>query len=356
MNCPRVRIRTFLSRWVALGLGAAVVVMSSTANSARAETAVLLSPQGDAAIAHEHERAQRALSRALRAQATRVVRANEAAAALPERASAGGCDALGCAPALLRAIGGDIAVALAVWAAGEPNEATIVFVTLVDRRGDRYPGRARVLGNDAPRLGRAVERALRDARALQSLGPGPWLSVRGEPAGAEVLLDGRRAGRLPHRAPIGEGRHTLEVKREGYRPYVRAIEVPRHAARQIEIEVALEPRAALGAPAVSRVPGERESGLASHVIGPLILGGAGAALIAADIAIVLGSGCDRRNSLGHCERGGNIDEAWAIGWAGVGTAAIAGAVLWHMLGARASSEVSVRAGPGRAALVLSGAF
>jgi hypothetical protein len=328
---------------------------------ARAESIVLLSPRGDDALASERAHAQQVLADALTGQAVTVLAHADAVASVEDDA-ASRCDAIECAAVLLQACEAEAAAAVAVWAAGDPPAPGTVFVTLVDRRGDRFPGKARVEGREPSDLARAVKDALLDARALQLLGPGPWLRVRGEPEGAEVVLNGKLVGTVPYRAPVESGRHTLEVRSGDHRAHVQTVDVPPSAARQVELDVELAPRRADGDELVSEAGYEGEAARdrderSGPVVGPLILGGAGAVLIVTDIALVLGSGCDRRNSLGHCEDGDEIDETLAIAWAGVGAAAVVGAVLWHVIGSGpADRDVAIHAGPDGAAVTLSADF
>jgi hypothetical protein len=60
-----------------------------------------------------------------------------------------------------------------------------------------------------------------------ALRPAPFaVAVHSEPAGAEVLLDGRPAGLTPlERLEVpGEGRHTVKLRLDGYQPWSAALE------------------------------------------------------------------------------------------------------------------------------------
>lgn len=324
---------------------AMLVAASAFSAAARAESVLLLSPQGDPSLRAEQAEAQRVLSQTLQAQAVRVL-LPDASVNEDLRLSAvasGPCDALDCAADRLQNIGADAAALLSLWAEpGSPRTPGSVFVTLIDRDDARYPGRVKLKAKGADALARAVKAALLEARALQLLGRGPWLHVAGKPEGAQVVIDGRLAGTLPYRAAIESGRHTVEVRGPGHRSFVQTVDVPPNAARQVELSVVLTARgetdaqrsageAVLHDVESSSEPVDDSSGSRPWV-GPLILGGAGTALIAADLVLVLGSGCQRRNTSGHCEKGYEVDDALAITWAAVGASAIVSAVLWHMLG------------------------
>jgi hypothetical protein len=334
-----------LSACVRISACMAILIAGTWPSRAGAETAVLLSPKGDEAIERERMAAQQALLDVLTAQGVRVRSQDDARE----------CSAVDCAKTLLHAKGGDVAVVLAVWAAGEPAAPATVFVTLVDRAGDRYPGKARVEGGGAGELVRAVEDALLDARALQLLGRGPWLRVRGEPEGAEVLLDGKLVGTVPFRAPIDSGRHTLEVRFEGRRPHVQTVDVPPSTARQVELEVALPDRSAPPVAAAARDEDARgRNGGSRAVVGPILLGTVGVGLLALDVAAALNTGCQRRDSTGACLERRSIDEVPALLIGGAGVLALTGAFLWHMLDVDpgpANEDTALRVSPtiGRAA-------
>jgi len=362
LDRPRPRGRALTTRCC---LPAACIVWTvmvlSSPSLAVAESVVLLTPRGDHALASHRARAQRVLSEAFTAQAVIVISRADAVAPISDE-KARRCDAVDCAAALLQAAGADLAASVAVSSADGSPAPNRVFVTLVDRRGDRFPGKARLARRDASDLARAVKDALLDARALQLLGRGPWLRVRGEPEGAEVVLNGKLVGTVPFRAPVESGRHTLEVRSGSHRTHVQTVDVPPSTARQVELDVELMPRPVDREDPASEAGHEADAardrdGESGPIVGPLILGGLGAAVIVTDIALVLSSGCDRRNSLGHCEDGGRIDEGRAVAWAGVGAAAVVGAVLWHVIGSGSGDrELAFQAGPNGATVTLSGDF
>ncbi|MFI5307450.1 MAG: PEGA domain-containing protein [Polyangiales bacterium] len=337
----------------------ALVVLSLAllyrAAPASAETVVLLPPRGDDALATARRDAQQVLAQALAAQNVRTVTLAEATAHATDSTVAD-CTSLDCAPALLRAAGADAAAALAVWGAGQPATPNAVYVTLADRRGDRYPGKARVEDAD---LAAATKQALLDARALQLLGPGPWLRVHANPEGSQILLDGKLAGSAPYRAPITSGRHTLEVRFEGRRPHVQSVDVPPHAARQIEIDVDLAVQADVSAAAVAAnapTPEGHESRNTASIVGPLILGGVGLAIVAYDVIALASSGCERREPSGACTKKSQVNAAPAAIFGVVGVGAIAGAAVWYLLGQpdAPTEPLAFSAGPG--AIELRGTF
>lgn len=319
-----------------------------------AETALLLPPKGDDALKTERLKANVVLGDALQAQGIKVIPHSEAVASVGGGA-ARECDSVDCAPALIEAASADVAAALAVWAAGDPPTPSTVFVTLVDRRGERYPGKARVEDAD---LTRATKEALLDARALQLLGPGPWLRVRGKPEGAQVLLNGKLVGTLPYRAPVRSGRQTLEVRYEGLRTHAQTVDIPPNATRQVEVDVDLAPHAE-GTFAVKDAENDvvRDSGAGTKtsrpIIGPVILGTAGLAVIIVDVAYLGSAGCSAHDSAGVCLKRDEVDKGRAIAWGAVGLAAMGGALAWYLLGGsheESDSSMSLRVGPGSVTL------
>ena len=321
----------------------ALALCATPSATARAEIAVLLPTSGDEALRDDQEEALRVLTRSFETQGVRLLAYHEAIEQAGAR-DVSRCKTVDCAPKLLRAVGADLAASIAIWSRGA-DKRRVVFVTLVDRQGDRYPGRAEVQ-DDA--LGAAAKDALIDARALQLLGPGPWLRVRTKPDGAQVLLGGKVVGATPYRAHVPSGRHVLEVRSEGRESHVQTVDIPPNSAKQVEVEVALKPRHN-----TADAPDETASTLDDDyreppvddgppIVGPVVLGVLGAGLIAADIVLIASAGCDRRDSAGVCRKEDEVDTAMAVAWGAAGAAAIAGGVLWYVLGSADDSAATSR--------------
>src|SRR5262245_37410589 len=79
------------------------------------------------------------------------------------------------------------------------------------------------------------------------------LAVNGTPAGAEVTVNGRRAGLLPLRAPVRvqPGAVRVEVRAQGHAASILTVSVP--SGRQIKVDVRLQKERA-GAPAEAVAP------------------------------------------------------------------------------------------------------
>jgi hypothetical protein len=322
--------------------------------------------------------AQSAVSLALEGQGLRVVEHGDVVH------DDDACASIDCASEILRAARADLAAAVAVWGvAGRPLAGpSEVFVTLADAHGNRFPGAARVVDGD---VAAAARTAVLDARALQLLGPGPWLRVRGAPDGAEVHIDGKLAGSLPYRAHIDAGGHALEVRAPGMRPHARTVDIPPNTTRLLDLDITLAldaPGGAASGRSGARHPGEssaedsnaavarsaptspslREgagggtgapvdpaaSGPSRPIVGPLVLGGAGAALGVIVVADLLADDCTRGEPGGTCTRREDPSIPLAIGLGTASAAAIAGAVLWHFLGASDPSAAAARGVPATA--------
>jgi hypothetical protein len=198
---------------------------------ARAESAVLLPHAGAETLLEQRERAQQAVAAALREAGFDPQIRSSGAAKGGDRE----CSQVACAPALLKQVGAQIAVALAVWQA---ERGVDIHVTIVDAAGNHFPGRAAAEADgDAPRAARS---ALVDAQSLQLLGPGPWVAVNGEPKGAAVWIDGRFVGSLPYRAGVAPGDHTLEVRAAGRAAKQLALRVPLESTATARVDVALD--------------------------------------------------------------------------------------------------------------------
>ncbi|HSO37155.1 MAG TPA: PEGA domain-containing protein, partial [Labilithrix sp.] len=113
------------------------------------------------------------------------------------------------------------------------------------------------------------------------------LEVRGT-EGAEVLLDGVRLGELPVTAPfrVEAGRRTLEIRKEGFHPTTRTLEIPAGGvARETVTLVVVAPEVVKGPPAGGAVTGPRgevprgpDPGRGQRLLG-WVFTGAGAALV-----------------------------------------------------------------------------
>jgi len=90
--------------------------------------------------------------------------------------------------------------------------------------------------------------------------PGPptqgTLSVRSEPAGAELLLDGKPVGQAPYSGTVGPGRHRVSARLAGHAEASQEVEVV--SGQSAEVTVRLAPAAAPAPPAAAVSPAAPE--------------------------------------------------------------------------------------------------
>jgi hypothetical protein len=167
------------------------------------------------------EEAARAVEAALRETGAIVITRAEANERLPSELRECGVGA--CVRDVLRHLKGDFAVGVAIWNQGNPPKPVHVTVSLIRDDDVKYEHTAVVTDDNVPAAARL---AFASARLRSSLGPGPWLVVRGVPVGASVLVDGREVGVLPWLGRSEPGVHQVTVQLDGYHAYRETIEVP----------------------------------------------------------------------------------------------------------------------------------
>jgi hypothetical protein len=146
------------------------------------------------------------------------------------------CQELACIEQQLQAHGADHAFELAVWrAVGGGIGGVSVVLTLVG--GARYSEGANVESTVAA----AISGATTGAYARLRRGPGPWLEVTGSPEGAEIWIDGARAGVVPQRVRVLGGLHHLVVRHPGFEAHDETITVARNHDAWKNVSVALQP-------------------------------------------------------------------------------------------------------------------
>jgi hypothetical protein len=306
-----------------------------------AQTAALLpAPSGDGRDAEHARHAAAAVRAALEAEGVHVLGEGVVLRRLPPHLRA--CARTDCAADVARATGVDLVAGVAVWSA----DGTVA-VTLVTPRGHTYPGTASVAGGGVPG---AARQALTAARVRQRLGPGPWLRVHGEPAGAQVLVDGTPVGLLPYYGTVAPGAHVVEVRLAGFASTERALHVGLADTDEHEVRVRLARLAAPGA-AVVAASKDAPAAAAPHSRprwGAVLLGAAGVGLLAGASVALVRQGCHARDAEGTCLRGRRLRPVPFALYAGAGAMAVLGAVLWISLPAggarRATTDLGV--GPG----------
>ncbi len=324
-----LRSRFFAS--AALGLALLATMVPSRA---RADGAAVLAVRESARVADRVRReGEAALVAALAADGVRVRTAADTEAVLVGDPLAE-CGAVDCAVAVARRLGVDFVVVLSVF--GTDAQADSVAVALATADGLSFGGEADV---DAARpLARAVADALAEARIRQGAGTRGTLRVETTPSGATVHVDGEFRGETPLFRAVEPGAHRVVVSQSGRVTESRDVVVQLH--EETTLQLALAPVA----PSAPRVAAVRRP-----LLGPLVLGGAGAALLAFDLGSLAALGCSEEAPGGACRRRVVVDPLPFGLYAGVGAGAVVGALLWWLLGAR---EVETAQAAGAASLRL----
>jgi hypothetical protein len=113
------------------------------------------------------------------------------------------------------------------------------------RSGAIYEASSSLPTGTEDELRAAVWNTLLKIEVQLKAGPGPFLSLKGTPNDATVLLDGRVLGKLPiERAVVSPGEHTLVVQREGFAASEQTFTASRFVGEVIDLpNVALAPQA-----------------------------------------------------------------------------------------------------------------
>lgn len=338
------------------GTGVGLIALSwAVACPVLAQKAVL--GPADAQVGGEPVRklASDALGEALRMQGFTVILFEDAKTAVPRGQS---CDDA-CASRLLRAVSADVS-ALVKILPDTQNMPAESHVLLLDAAGHHFDGSAAVRDGD---VRDATTRALLEARSYQLLGPGPWLSVDGTPAGADVLIDGNLVGKLPYRASVAAGSHELVVREAGYSRYNKALEVPADDSEKLQLRVALEPAvieapsAALELPVEHAAESSNEASDRTWLAIPIAMGVVGVGLAAAT-TVRIASGvdsCAEPDAANRCTSRSGV-RAWPTLGAYTLSAGLIGAgVVWLVLGLQ-NERPAVSASVGLNHIAVSGSF
>jgi len=239
-----------------------------------------------------------------------------------------------CARQAAELVGADIAVVLSIW---ERSGSPVFEVTLVEAGGASYRG--------SSEQGGTVRQALEAAFARRALGAGPWLSVRGTPAGAEFVVAGEPRGFVPDRVVLAPGGYRVTVRAEGYVSAHREVIIGERADDEAVLEVALE-----------REGGARASGGGGNLVG--VLGG-GALAAAGAVAVGVGVGTLTAKKTREVVDGEVFvirpDTTAGAVWVAAGAAALAGGIVWLVLALASDAgggddAPSISAAPGGASL------
>jgi len=305
---------------VALGF---LLALLSGPRSARADGAAVLPVHDSARLdARIRRDGASALVAALAAEGVRVRSPADTEALLVGDPLAA-CAAVDCAGDVARRLGVDVAAVLSIF--GEAMRAESVTVALATADGLSFGGEADV---DAEHpLERAVAAALAEARIRLGAGTRGTLRVETTPPGATVHVDGEFRGETPMFRAIEPGAHRVVVSQPGRVSETREVVVELHEETTLTLTLA---PVAVAAPAEGAPP--------RPWIGPLMLGGAGVALLAFDLASLATLGCSDEAPGGACRREIVVDPLPFGLYAGVGGGALVGALIWWLLGRNAAGE------------------
>lgn len=306
-------------------------------NVAQAETFALLAPTGaDDISPATRASAIDALLVALRTSGHRPTLPAEVARQL-SAAHSPACLALDCARSVISALHVNGVVETVLWSNGSGGVRELV-VSIVRAGGAESSGTAAVGNGD---VGAAARAAL--TQALSSAGtaaPPVRVTVRVSPRGAALTLDGRPLGQAPWEGLLPTGQHVLVAGHVGFLIERRELDL-RSEPVELAIELAHDPEADADADANPDADGNADDGTADDraarggggqrpsgraVVGPVVLGAVGIALLGFDIAALVYAGGEPPVGI---ER--SLDPLPFVLYGVAGIGAMTGALLWWLL-------------------------
>lgn len=257
------RNATVVKSWMfTLTLVAALITpraRAETSDGPNQDVAVMVPPRTEAGIpAAMAERAVGVVSRALKSDRFSVIEPQQAVAIAeslqaesgrpaPEDNDLNQCTTADCAIWYRALLNAAVAVQMTLFTKVGPsarsNLLDSVTLVIVQRANVQFSGSAQVKDGD---LEAAMLAAYRAAREKQIKGVGPWLTVRGEPVGAQVLVDGMVWGPLPHKDAVQPGIHTVVVRKNGFEESNQSVTVGDHSDAEAVVEIKLKRENAAG--------------------------------------------------------------------------------------------------------------
>jgi len=305
---------------------------------AQAETFALLAPTGaDDVSPATRASAIDALLVALRTSGHRPTLPADVARQLTA-AHSPACLALDCARSVISALHVNGVVETVLWSNGSGGVREVV-VSIARSGGAETSGTATVGNGD---VGAAARAAL--TQALSSTGgavPPVRVTVRASPRGAALTLDGRPLGQAPWEGLLPAGQHVLVAGHVGFLIERRELDL-RSEPVELAMELAHDPEADADADANPDADGNANDGntdarasLGSGggrspsgraVLGPIVLGAVGIALLGFDIAALVYAGGEPPVGF---ER--SLDPVPFVLYGAAGIGALTGALLWWLL-------------------------
>jgi len=330
------------------GLGvSALLVVGAIAAPARADSAAVLSVRESARVPETVRRDAAVAAAAALADDGVTVRSAVDTEAVLTGDPLEQCAAVDCAAAVAARVGADFVVLLSVF--GTAERVASVTVALATADGLSFGGEADVT-RDRP-LAQAVAHAIAEARIRQGAGTRGTLRIETTPSGSSVHIDGRFRGETPLYRAIEPGPHRVVVSHSGRVRETHDVVITLHGESVLRLALETTPPVA-----------PRRTHIERPLIGPILLGAAGLALVAIDVVGLASLGCIEEQADGVCAREKTIDPLSFALYGGLGVGAIVGAVLWLVLGAHevvdspGPTGASVRVDVGLGELSISGRF
>jgi hypothetical protein len=203
--------------------------------AALAQTVAILPPAVDPGITQAEAKATvEQIAAHLRAQGFVTIDPAVVQRKIPRALQA--CTRSDCARDSIEPLAADLALLLSLFPEGDTAKVS-VSLALVDKAGVSYAGAAGSEHGKASIVG-----ALDDAIARQRRGPGPWLTIQGEPRGADILINGKPVGQLPrYTGRVDLGVSHLVVHEPGYKELNTMIDAGQSLDGSKVIDVKLDP-------------------------------------------------------------------------------------------------------------------
>ena len=253
-----------------------LVSLGASSSVASAQTAVVFPVGGDAALASANGAEAIARVESDLGESGFTLVSGAALASAMRAAHADECADPSCAGPMLRALGADLAVGVALW----PRHGLVqVSVVLVDPQGVQVSADA---DGAATVIGQLTQAALSQARARWATRSGSPVRVVGTPGGATVTVDREPWGTLPHEGSLAPGTHHFVVSADGHVTERRDVEIPA-ATEALEIAFALAPGSDAPVTAPATPGAGPDVGL---IVAGAVTAAAGAGLLVAGLANV----------------------------------------------------------------------
>ncbi|MBI2895914.1 MAG: PEGA domain-containing protein [Deltaproteobacteria bacterium] len=210
----------------------------------------------------------------------------------------------------------------------EPDGQTSISLELYETRGARQIAAQQRRGPVSERAQSLLLAREAAVAILESLARGArraLVHVISRPNGATLRVRGGAVGRTPWTGHLAPGHVSLQLDLEGYEAAERELELEPGGAEELVVEL-------------ERDPGSSSPGPGRPIVGPLLLGIAGLALLAVDAVVLATSRCDQEAPDGTCLRGERASVVPVILVGAAGVLSIGGGLTWFLLGGSSEPE------------------